>query len=203
MPEPISALEHEPFDLVREVSPDAISFYVDELSGIYLPEEFKVGRADVLAVKRWKPENRLNGKFGRFTVTLVVEKGEEENEERLDDILVMGTSIGLSGIDRYRSMDSLRHYTLDDMIGSILKGRDIAGPNISVRRADYGSTIIGPASNPGEEIIVGSSSYDFGRASTDGRQETCDLFAQLLGDKTRVVNSDPEPREKDKIITSS
>lgn len=120
MPASISALEHKPSDFVREVSTDAITFYVDELSGIYLPEEFKEAHADRFDVEYWKPEDRLRGKFGRFALKRAEETGDEKP---LDGILVMGTTIGLSGLDRDGYMASLRHFTLDDKIRDILEER--------------------------------------------------------------------------------
>jgi len=92
MPEPISALDLTPYDLIREVSPEAVNFYVEDLSGLYLPEEFQNEHADVTDVKYWRARERLRGKFGRFTVMQFEESGEEEREDQLDGILVMGTT---------------------------------------------------------------------------------------------------------------
>jgi len=87
MPAPISALERTPSDLIREVSPEAIDFYVDGLSGLYLPDEFREEHGDHFSVAYWKAENRLQGKFGRFALRHTQEDSGAE-EEPLGDILV-------------------------------------------------------------------------------------------------------------------
>lgn len=200
MSAPISALECEPYDLVREVSPEAINFYVDELSGIYLPDDFKNEHADVRDVEGWKPEDRLDGKFGRWDVRRAREGGESK-EELLDGILLMGTTIGLSGLDRDGYMTDLRHLVLRSKVRDVLEKRNLLGEKITVNAVDYGHTSI-KLDDDGqvEAIRVDDSSFDFGRANTEGRQETCDMFAQLLGDEIQVINADPEPREFDQIV---
>lgn len=197
MAAPISALELRPHDLVREVSLDAINFYVDELSGIYLPDEFKEANADVPDVKYWKSEDRLRGKFGRFTLDHV--KGNDD-EEQLDGILLMGTTIGLSGLDRYKDMNSLRHYGLKAKVRDVLEARGLLGQHIKVNPVDYGSTRIGlDESGATNTVNVSGNSYDFGRAKAEGRQVTCEMFGRLLGNEIQVLNTDPEPRENEQI----
>jgi len=195
VPTPISATECIPEDLVREVSPEAITFYVDELSGIYLPDSLKETHADVHSVKYWKPEDRLKGKFGRFS--LRPKEGSDE-EKALEDILVMGTTISLSGLDEFGRMKRLRHYALS--LREILEERDLLG-QVSIDAADYGSTLIQLDDNGvAESLGVGGYSVDFGRATAEGRQKTCDLFEQILGDEVQVINAEPEPRNSQRII---
>jgi hypothetical protein len=198
VPASISALEHTPYDFVREVSTDAITFYADELSGIYLPEEFKEAHADRFDVKCWKPEARLRGKFGRFALKRAEETGDEEP---LDGILLMGTTIGLDGLDRYDDMESLRHYAFNEKFRDVLEERDLVGQRIAVDRADYGATTIKLGSDGlAETVHVDGASGDFGRATAEGRQETCAMFAQLLGNEIQVINVDPEPRPSQRIV---
>jgi hypothetical protein len=198
VPASISALENTPDEFVREVSPDAITFYIDELSGIYLPEAFKEAHAGRFDVDYWKPEARLRGKFGRFALKHIEEAGDEEP---LDGILVMGTTIGLSGLDRYGDMVSLRHFAFNEKIREILDERDLLGRLIDVKPADYGATTIKLGdSGVAEALSVDGSSGDYGRATAEGRQETCAMFAQLLGNEIQVINVDPEPRPSQRIV---
>jgi hypothetical protein len=195
---PISALEHEPHDFIREVSPEAISFYVDEISGIYLPDEFMQQHAEVFDVRFWKPDDRLRGKFGRFALS---HAQEEEEQVALDDILVMGTTIGLSGLDRDGDMGSLRHFSLQNKVRDVLEARDLVGKRIRVDRADYGDTTIVLAEDgSADSLRVGGSSIDFGRAKAEGRQQTCNVFEQLLGNAIKVINEDPEPKDYERIV---
>jgi hypothetical protein len=194
----ISALEHRPHDFIREVSPAAIDFYVEELSGLYLPDDFRQAHGDVHSVERWKPEDRLCGKFGRFALR---HAQEEDGQGELDDILLIGTTIGLSGVDRYRRMKSLRHYELEDNARDMLKDRNLTGPPIEIIGVDYGGTSIKFDDNGlPQSIRVEGLSYDFGRAEAEGRQETCKLFERLVGNSVQVINVDPEPKEYEQII---
>jgi hypothetical protein len=197
-PAPISALERTPYDLIREVSPDAIRFYVDELRGIYLPEDFKQAYADVLEVKFWTPQDRLKGKFGRFAVKLV----ESGGELPADGILAMGPVIGLSGLaNDGRGMDRLRHSTLDEKAQAILKERGLPGADAILNRADYGSTaILLNSDGLVQAIALSSASLEFGRADTDGRRETCDMFKRLLRNEIEVMNIGPGPDGPERII---
>lgn len=198
MADPISALEHRPSGFIREVSPEAIRFYVSDLSRIYLPEEFRTKHSDIYDVERWEPENRLGGKFGRFTVR---HAQEEEGQPELDDILLMGTTIGLYGLDR-RNLMSLRHATLSNGIVDILEARGLAETPVRVKDVDYGATsIILGENGTAQALRVSSKSYDYGRAETEGRQQTCELFERLLAGTVEVINADPEPRPHDRIIT--
>lgn len=199
MSTPISALEQSTTDLIREVSPEAISFYVDELSGIFLPEDFRAEHHDVFDVEFWKPEKRLNGKFGRFTLKHT-EGAEVELE--LDDVLVMGTTIGVGGLDRTGYMHSLRHYALGGLVPAIVQQRGIDWNAVEARAVDYGSTtIVLDAEGQAAAIKVGGDSIDFGRANSAGRQKTCELFEKHLASTSlQIINSDPEPREHERII---
>jgi hypothetical protein len=150
MTTPISALEHQPSDFIREASLDAINFYVDKLSGIYL---------------------------------------------------LMGTTIGLSGLGRDGYMESLRHYSLQDKVREVLEERELVGAPIRIDRADYGDTTIVLGENGDVNAFsAGGSSYDFGRANAEGRQQTCDVFERLLGNAIKVINADPEPKPRDRIV---
>jgi hypothetical protein len=198
MTTPISALEHQPSDFIREASLDAINFYVDKLSGIYLPDDFKQAHGDVYHIKYWKPENRLRGKFGRFALKHVQ---EEDDQAEIDDILLMGTTIGLSGLGRDGYMESLRHYSLQDKVREVLEERELVGAPIRIDRADYGDTTIVLGENGDVNAFsAGGSSYDFGRANAEGRQQTCDVFERLLGNAIKVINADPEPKPRDRIV---
>jgi hypothetical protein len=200
MPHAVSALELEPHDLIREVSRDAINYYVDELSGIHLPDDFKEKYAETYAVKFWKPEDRLRGKFGRF----VLQSAQEESvgdEEPLGDILLMGSTIGLRGLDGNYMLD-LRHYEFLRKARQILEARDLPDEDIKLQDVDYGSTSI-KLRDDGKvaAIRVGGSSMDYGRAGKEGRRETCEAFERLLGNEIEVINSEPEPREHQKIVS--
>jgi hypothetical protein len=198
MAEPTSALDHEPHELIREVSPEAISFYVDELSGIYLPDDFRQEHDDRTDVKYWKPEDRLLGKFGRFTLRHVQGEGEDEP---LDGILLMGTTIGLSGLDRYGDLRSLRHYSFIDTMRDVLEARGLMGQNVAIDRADYGATNIAlDGSDIPIRLDVFGSSGDYGRADTEGRRQTCEMFEHLIGPAITVINRDPEPRPRERIV---
>jgi hypothetical protein len=190
---PISALERKPTDFIREVSPDALNFYAKGLSELYLPEDFRQAHNSYKA-KYWKSEDRLRGKFGRFAL---LDTREEVGQDELEGMLVIGTTIALSGL-----MESLRHFQLDNMArGEILSQRDLTYPPIQVIGVDYGATSIGlDESGTPQSISVGESSCDFGRADAEGRQKTCELFEQLLGKDIQVINADPEPQEYEQII---
>jgi hypothetical protein len=196
MPNQISALEHRASDFIREVSLDALNFYTDGLIGLYLPDDFKHANADVFDVKYWKVEDRLVGKFGYFAL-----KHLDDEQAKLEDILVMGTTIGLHGLDNSGDMESLRHFSLRDGLLSVLKARDLVGEPIRAEAVDYGDTLI-KLSEDGtpQSVSIGGTSFDFGRAGTEGRQRTCELFEQLLGQGIDVINSEPEPKERQRII---
>lgn len=200
MVDKLSAPEHSPSDFIREVTPEALEFYVDELSGLHLPEDFD---PDTFAAKTWDVKKRLSGKFGRFTVA-----NAEDPETKYDDVLLMGTTVGLGKVDRVGMLSSLYHYNLHDAVWGVLQSRDIideisndAIRSLRVDAVDYGSTHIrlGRAGRA-EALLVGSSSMDFGRADTEGRQATCVAFETLLENVVEVINSDPEPREREQLI---
>jgi hypothetical protein len=192
----LSALDHRPSDFIREVSPEAVGFYVDDLSGISLPETFKTEHADNIDVRFWKPEDRLQGKFGRWAVTRV----EDDKEIPLDDILLMGSTIGLTGFDRYGDLQSLRHVMLLTAVRGVLKNRGLTDEPLGVKAIDYGSTAIHVEDGEATKLTVGGSSVDFGRADKDVRQRTCEAFGSLLGNHIEVVNLNPEPKDYERII---
>lgn len=195
MAEPISAIEHHPHEYIREVSPDAIAFYVDELSGMYLPEDFRQAHVDAFDVEFWGPEKRLYGKFGRFAV-----RSEEGSEH--EDILLMGTTIGMGSLDRGGHLESLRHYHFKDMAEDLaLNARDLDPETWWLEAVDYGGTTISlDALGKPRKFRISGNSIDFGRANAEGREKTCELAATLLSGTVEVVNSDPEPREHEQII---
>ncbi len=105
----------------------------------------------------------------------------------------MGTTIGLSGLDRHGYLESLRHYSFQDRMRDVLEERDLLGKPIRINRADFGSTtIVLGESGDADALRVGGSSYDFGRADADGRQQTCEVFERLLGNTINVINEEPE-----------
>ncbi len=197
MTRPISALKSRPEDLIREVTPDAITYYADELSGLFLPEDFVSDHKDNTDVMRWNSRDRLRGKFGRFTIT-----GVKQQDQEFDDVLLMGTTIGVHAIDMDGYLTSLRHYAFLGLVSEIIEKRDINPRDVHTRAADYGSTILA-ADQDGQiqQILVRGRSIDFGRAGVDGRQKTCELFdKQLAGTLIAVANSDPIPRQYEIVI---
>ncbi len=199
----ISALEvGHPTEFVREVEEGVLDYYVHDLNGLYLPDDFRAEHDDDYSVKYWKPEDRLLGKFGRFVISRYTYN--DGGEPLIDGnfapvgIIVMGTTIGLGS-----SMNSLRHCDLATMALDFFKSRsnDQANMRYQAIACDYGSTRIelNEAGDP-TSVSVYRKSYDFGRADTDGRSETCRLFQALLGDSIEVVNSNPDPEENDEII---
>ena len=198
MANPISALKHRSFDFIREVSLDALTFYADGLSGIYLPEDFKQEHGETYGVKYWTADERLNGKFGRITLKYAQ---EEEPAAELDDILLMGTTIGVHSLDRYNQLESLRHYSFREKLRDVVEARGLLGMKISYAEVDYGDTriMLGESGAP-ERLEVSGNSFDFGRANTEGRQQTCDLFQRILGSTIEIVNSYPEPNKNERII---
>lgn len=197
-PDALSALDFQPIDLTREVSSGAIDFYVDELSGIYLPDAFKAEHQGVSDVKYWEPEHRLMGKFGRYALTGAKEDG---STVELDDILVMGTTIGVSGVDDRGYMSSLRHRGLRETARSVFADRDTDGLTVESKDADYGSTTILVGDNgAAEAIVVSAASLDFGRADAEGRERTCALFRQALGSSIEIINEEPDPTSRGRIL---
>lgn len=197
-PDALSALDFQPIDLTREVSSGAIDFYVDELSGIYLPDAFKAEHQGASDVDYWDPEHRLMGKFGRYALTGAKEDG---SPVELDDILVMGSTIGVAGIDR-GCMRTLRHKALREAARCALIDRDTEGLTVESKVADYGmTTILIDAKGAAEAIVVNATSYEFGRADTEGRERTCELFRQALGSSIEIINEEPDPTSRDRILS--
>ncbi len=169
----------------------------DELSGIFLPEGFVSKHKDNTEVQHWNTRDRLLGKFGRFTIT-----GVEQQDQEFDDVLLMGTTIGVHGLDMDGYITSLRHYAFSGLVSKLLEQRDIDLKNVQIRAADYGSTMLA-ADQDGQikQILVRGRSLDFGRADVDGRKKTCELFKKkLTGTSIEVLNSDPTPRELEATI---
>jgi hypothetical protein len=206
--EKISALEvGHPTEVVREVEKGVLDYYAHGLSGLYLPDDFKVRHPNAYDVKSWKPEDRLLGKFGRFVISKYTYNDEEEplidDEFTPVDIIVMGTTIGLGSRVRYGEMSHLIHYDLGEMALAFSKNKkNNRKADIVCIPADYGLTRIGldEQGNP-QTLLVIAKSFDFGRASTEERDRTCKLFQELLGDSIKVVNGTPEPIADDKIIS--
>jgi hypothetical protein len=202
----ISALEvRHPTEFVREVEEGVLDYYVHGLNGLYLPDDFRAEHANDYGVEYWKPRDRLLGKFGRFVISKYTYNDEEEplidDEFTPVDIIVMGTTIGLGYNEYRRRMNCLVHYDLGREALIFFKSRSNDQANMGYRAIDYGSTEIklNEAGEPAS-VSIYSQSYDFGRADTDGRSETCRLFQVLLGGAIKVVNVDPQPRVTDQII---
>ncbi len=197
----ISALESEPEDHIRRVEPGVLSYYVNDLSGLYLPDSFTSEHINNPSVNCWKPEDRLHGKFGRFIAQRYISFGRPDPAFNPIQVILMGTTIDLGYDEHLRRMSSLRHYVLDSKVMGII--RDSAGEDgrLGFESVDYGSTTI-KLDKDGEPVAVDvyGQSFDFGRADTEGRRETCELFQALLGDSIQVVNVNPEPIVTDQII---
>lgn len=189
----ISALDCRTSDLIKEVSHDALNFYVHELDSLYLPEDFIAEHGEVFDVVHWSKQNRLKGKFGRFVVNL-------ENETK-QDILLMGATVGVDMIGPDGCLQSLRHFELRHELEHVLHKRGFGNQDYDVDREDYGSTKIETdSSGKPKLIIVGGRSIDYGRANEVGRGETCRQFSKILGSDVVVINSDPVPLDYEYVI---
>ncbi len=146
MAEHISALELTPAQLIREVSPDAVEFYVNGLSGIYLPQDVLDEHAGSFDVKYWKPDDRLRGKFGRFVVRQSNED-DPNTRKKIDDILLMGTTIGVGDLDLREKFACLRHYEFSGPLQTLLLEREYARNEVIVSSVDYGDVGILLAQN--------------------------------------------------------
>lgn len=197
MAERISALDHRPEDFIREVSVEALSFYADDLSGLFIPEDFKV-KNNVYAVKRWHINQRLLGKFGRFALS-------EDSEDKLvevEEVMLMGSTIGLDRLSR--STDnflSLDHYQLELAVPDVVRARGLQDRVGLSSALDFGITSIGLDDEgvPNSLLVFGKSST-YGRADAEGRQLTVDLMAKLLGESVEVINCEPEPDPNERIL---
>jgi len=201
MSQPISAIESRPADFIKEVSSETLTYFVQDLSGLYLPDVFKEQHAETIPVKYWGAEDRLSGKFGRFAVKAANGSEDLVDPATLSDILLMGTTIDLGRLNGYGRMASLRHYEFKTAIQDVAENRGWEPGQVLVAEADYGGTNI---QIDDEGQVRGFSVYgysiDFGRADEAGRQQTVDLFQDALGPDIRVQNSDPKPDAHDKII---
>ena len=189
--ESMSALDFEPADLIREVSSAAIDFYVRGLNTIELPDDFMQQHRKVLGVEGWSNKGRLEGKFGRYIV-----HSEDAGIRSKNDVIVMGTTLGVGGLDRDYGLRSLRHYELQDALYGVLIGRGVADAEaLEVRAVDYGSTVIN-LTNGGdvESVTVRGRSIDYGRGNAVVREKTCELFVRLLDGGIKVINADPDPK---------
>lgn len=201
MTTPLSALDQAPVDLIREVSSEAISFYVDELSGIYLPEDFRTEHSDAFDVECWDPQNRLRGKFGRFIVR-DAEQQDLEARTEYEDVLLMCTTIGVGALSRDGFFQSIRHHGFRSMVPEVLEGRGIDWKKVEIKPVDFGSTkIVVDDNQRASELQILGGSIDYGRADTAGRFKTCELFERRLTDTSiEVANEEPEPREHQQIL---
>jgi hypothetical protein len=182
VPKPINASEYSPDDFIHNVTPEAIGFFVHDLAGLYLPDDFVSMNPDGIGVSSWNIDNRLLGSFARYQV------------EDHDDVLLMGTTIGLPNADN-SDLDKLRHYEFS----YALVGLNPDTMSRSAKAVDYGRTLIKISQDGTTEVRVSGCSADYGRANPEVRQSTCKLFsARLPG--IQVVNVDPVPKEYDKII---
>lgn len=201
MIQPTSAIEHQPEEFMREVSPEAIRFYVEELRSLRLPLDFRAEHACNEYLGGWDTEDRLKGKFGRFTLEAI---DKDVDPDKLADVLVMGTTIGLGALDgtgRYARLRSLRHYSLFDAAEKVLMARGLEDVELELNEVDFGSTTIRLNPNSvAKQIVVSAESIDFGRADAEGRLQTCQLFSKLLGDQIAVVSLDPAPDRHSLII---
>ncbi len=189
MTERISALDHRPIDFVREVSPDALDFYVKGLRGLYMPESEQ---------RFLDPSDRLHGKFGRYVLA------NSETSETFREILLMGTVVTL-GPKAYGAIDSLLHFQIRSALINMVRRGEVEhvpeGVPIDVQHVDYGQTqIILGKDDQLQSVLVSGASFEFGRASEEGRQQTCELFDSLLEGTVTVVNANPTPETYDDII---
>lgn len=198
-PGKISALDVTTFGLIREVSVEALDFYANGLSGLYLPEDFKEAHDDSFDVKYWDVQKRLRGKFGRFVLKL--EDKDSSVGDEVEEVLLMGPTIGVDLIDSRGNMQSLRHFEFRPKLFDVFRTRGLDVGDYEVFREDYGSTTILLGDNgEARALEVGGRSIDYGRADKQGRQATCDLFSKLLNKSIDVINLDPEPSEHDYVI---
>lgn len=191
-----SALDLQPADTIREVSAEAITYFVSKLGDIYLPDGFAAQNSQALDVERWDKCQRLRGKFGRFVVST------EDGDRVEPDVLLMGTTIGLRSLDRFGYLQSLRHYEFHDLVYGAMVRRGLSeSERLRAHAVDYGATeILLDDDGAPTSIKVSGSSLDYGRAGSVERAITCVLFQQLLDAKLGVINADPEPRAHDRII---
>ena len=193
MAEHISALTKWPIDCVRQVTPGVLGFYVDELSGLYLPDDFTERFRGNNFVEGWDVADRLKGKFGRFTLSGEVPSDVDVSD--IEEIIIMGTTLPLG-----KELNQLRHRSLPQLLYPILKNRDLLGRGLSYEKTDYGDTeIVVDGRNVPQELRVFSESADFGRADADGRERTCEVLRSILA-PLAVMNVELEPSRYSKII---
>jgi hypothetical protein len=209
--ERISAIDLNPIDCVREVSPAAIDYYVEELSGLFLPPDFVEANIDSdPQLGEWGPDERLRGSFGRFVVDYYAEQeGDLANVAPAEsqEMLVMGTTIGLPGpYYNMFGMRSLKHVDLLEYLKRASRNEaDQKGMITNIRKVDFGHTeIVLGEDGTVKKLLVSGSSYDFGRADEIGRSETCRAFERALEGVVEsfveVVNVNQVPRGYDRII---
>ncbi len=195
---PINAFDHEPSDFIRDVSLEALGFYVTELEGLYIPEGSEAEHKDSIDLRRWEPSKRTAGKFGRFVLGVFNENGEMAEIE--EDILVMGTTIPLGEPSGRGSMSELLHVMLEAFVYRRLSAEGCFAEGRSYAAVDYGATRITVTGEGVEGIRVGASSFNLGRADEQGRSRTIELFNERL-DGLDVDNTDPVPRQQKRIIS--
>lgn len=109
----------------------------------------------------------------------------------------------MHGLNHRNNLSSLRHYDLFEKLRMIIAERGLIDTGIEVQQADFGSTTITlNEDSTVSSLKVSGYSIDFGRADTEGRQQTCELFESRIGKAVEVVNLDPSPGEREKIIPS-
>lgn len=196
----ISALDVTTYDLIREVSVEALDYYANGLSGLHLPEAFKKANETSFDIQHWDVQKRLHGKFGRFVLKQEDEDGSDA-DAREESVLLMGSTIGVDLIDSRGNMQNLRHFEFRHKLFEVFRSRGLDGSNFAVDRVDYGSTRIELGDDGAVcSVDVGGRSIDYGRADELGRQETCELFKKAVGDAIDLVNKDPVPDEWDYVI---
>ncbi len=194
MAEHISALTKWPIDCVRQVTTGVLDFFVDELSGLYLPDDFTERFRGNSFVEGWNVADRLGGKFGRFTLVGEVPPGVDVSDVR--EIIIMGTTLPLG-----RNLGQLRHHSLPQFLYPVLKKQNLLDNKLDYEVTDYGDTeIVVDERNVPQELRVFSQSADFGRADADGRERTCEVLRSILA-PLAVMNVELEPSRYSKIIS--
>lgn len=200
----INAEHVEPIELGHEVSRGAIRFFADGLSGIYLPDRYKDQGPDDYS------KGRLTGIFGRFSLDHFNDSPKDERigEPDIKDILLMGSTIELPIWDHVASAKGTVKFGEKDfgpLLAGAMEDRDLLRQSDLIRpeRADFGTTeIVLDEYGAPKELIISGASELLGRADTQGREQTVEMFQQTLGDSINVVNADPSPGAQDMLIQS-
>jgi hypothetical protein len=180
----LDALSTSAYDQIRIASPEAVDWYVNGMRSIYLPKDARNERSAV----KWKPSQRLLGKFARFAI-----HSADRDAEPLPDLLLIATSIALG-----RNLGSVYHRDMDRWayFNQLEQGQ-------SLQALDYGYIKIVPNEfTPCRaKLILMHASVDYGRADVAGRDETCELFKEALADgRMNVINRHPSPASHNPIL---